>query len=275
MLQHVKLTTNLSLRIYGPRSMRVHAENMSVRTFLIAIAVSCQLNSCRADEQGATGDDLSKRLSQQIDQRNQQLADSPQNVQLYSSRGDAKFFLGDFAGALADYEKMVELDPQEDRSHWRRGIAYFYNKQYDAAASQFNRYHSFDNVDRENGIWRYLSHFESKGAEAAAKELLKYDKDDREPFGDVYKLFSGEVSGAEILGKITAAEITDSELEKRMFYANLYIGLNEAIHGRNETALKSLEEAAENSWAPRAGYGPHYMWHVARLHAKEIRKALD
>ena len=64
---------------------------------------------------------------------------------------------------MADYNRIVELSPQRDASHWQRGIAYFYAKDYKSAAGQFERYHSFDNVDRENGIWRYLSQHKAYG----------------------------------------------------------------------------------------------------------------
>ncbi len=208
-----------------------------------------------------------KRLKQQIEALTTQIKETPDIVGLYSQRGDAYFYAGEFKEAVADYSKMVELNPQSDVSHWRRGIAYFYANQYDMAAGQFDRYHSFDNVDRENGIWRYLSHYKSKGADAARKELLKYDKDDREPFGDVYQLFSGTLTGKQILDKIESAEITENEREKRMFYASLYVGLYDAVEGRSDSARKNLTRAAQNTWAPKAGYGPHYMWQVARLHA--------
>ncbi len=194
------------------------------------------------------------------------------NVNLYSRRGDAYFYSGQFNKAVADYSKMVELDPRTDTSHWRRGIAYFYTEEFDKAAAQFDRYHSFDSVDRENGIWRYLSHYQSNGKEAARKELLKYDKDDREPFGDVYQLFAGTMTAEQILLKIKTAEISDSEREKRYFYALLYVGLNDAVEGRAKSAKKHLTQAAENTWAPKAGYGPHYMWEVARLHALKFSK---
>ena len=213
-------------------------------------------------------------LRQQVNRLSEQIEESPEKTQLYSSRGDARFFLGDFKNALADYSKMVELSPETDRSHWRRGIAFFYVGEFDNAAAQFDRYHSFDDVDRENGIWRYLSHFRSKGAEAARKQLLKYEKDDREPFGDVYRLFSGEMTSQEILDKINDASIASKERQKRLFYANLYIGLNEAVHDRKESALEHLKLAEANLWARQAGYGPNYMWQVARRHATLIQEEL-
>jgi lipoprotein NlpI len=191
---------------------------------------------------------------------------SPRQVDLYSQRGDALLFLGRFKEAAADYDQMVELDAALDASHWRRGIALFYAGEFDKAARQFERYHSFDNVDRENGIWRYLCQYKADGAEAARAGLLKYEKDDREPFGDVYRLFEGAAAPETLIRRIEQAEISLSEREKRLFYAHLYIGLWHAVRERPEQARPHLLKAKENTWGPSAGYGPQYMWHVGRLH---------
>jgi|SRR5579863_993005 len=225
--------------------------------FWIAKNVSC------ADEERVT---LNKRFDEEIARFTEQIEKSPKSVELYSQRGDAYFFRGKFAEAVADYEKMVELQPDSEKSHWRKGIAYFYAKRYKDAATQFENYHSYDNVDRENGIWRYLSQTKALGRDKARQGLLKYEKDDREPFPDVYRLFSGELSGEEVLKRINEAKITPRDREQQLFYAELYIGLNDYVEGRLKSAEKHLGEAAKNNWGPKASYGPNYMWHVARVH---------
>lgn len=215
---------------------------------------------------------LRDKLDAQVARLTEAVQQSPDNVQLYSQRGDSYFFRGDFRSAVADYAKMVELDPQVDASHWRKGIAHFYADEYDQAAGQFERYHSFDNVDRENGIWRYLSQVQALGREKAREGLLKYQKDDREPFPDVYKLFAGEITPEQIIERIDAAKITDAEREKRRFYGHLYIGLNYAVENEPRKAAEHLREAVRNTWAPTAGYGPAYMWQVGRLHYELLTK---
>lgn len=190
----------------------------------------------------------------------------PRGVDAYSRRGDARFFRGDFREAVADYEKMVELDGTLAAPHWRRGIAYFYAGEYEKAAGQFEAYHSHDDVDRENGIWRYFSQAKAYGLEKARQGLLKYEKDDREPFPAVYQLFAGKTSPDEILKAIRSAKVDDSEREKRLFYAHLYIGLHHAVEGKPAQALPHLREAVANAWGPHAGTGPAYMWQVGRLH---------
>lgn len=187
------------------------------------------------------------------------------------ARGDAHFKLAEFAKSVAEYDRMVELDPTIEKGHWRRGIAYFYAGDYAKAAHQFEIYHSFDNVDRENGIWRYFSQYKALGKEKAQEGLLKYEKDDREPFPDVYQLFQGRKTAEEILEKIRKAEIGDEQREMRLFYAHLYAGLHEAITVGPARAREYLRKAVANPWGPKAGFGPNFMWHVGRLHYEQLK----
>lgn len=209
---------------------------------------------------------LKRELDEAVARATRAVEADPRSVEARSRRGDAHLFRGNFKEAVADYEAMVELDATLDAGHWRRGIAYFYAGQYEKAAGQFERYHSIDDVDRENGIWRFLSQTKAYGGEKAREGLLKYKKDDREPFPAVYQMFAGKVEPEEVLGSIRSAAIEDGEREKRFFYANLYIGLKLAVEGKADAATPYLRQAVANAWAPKAGFGPSYMWHVGRLH---------
>jgi lipoprotein NlpI len=180
-------------------------------------------------------------------------------------------FLAMFPEAVADYQKMSELDPASDASHWRLGIALFYASKPDKAAAQFDKYHSFDNVDRENGIWRYFSHYRAFGAEKAREQLLKYEKDDRPPFPEVYRLFEGNMTPEQVLAAIPD-KLDAKERQPRLFYSNLYIGLNHVVEGHSEPARPVLLKAIQNDWPRSAGYGPDYMWHVGRLQYFELLK---
>ncbi len=218
---------------------------------------------------------LTTRFQDVIEETTAEIVSSPGKISLYSARGDARFFSGDFEGAVADYEMMVRLDPQSEMSHWRRGIAYFYAKNYEKAARQFEIYHTYDDVDRENGIWRFFSQTKAYGLEKAREGLLKYKKDDREPFPDVYRLFAGDITPEGILERIGSAEISANEREKREFYAHLYIGLNHALHNRNDLARTHLAEAVKNNWGQAGSYGPHYMWQVGRVQYELLAQAED
>jgi lipoprotein NlpI len=209
---------------------------------------------------------LHARLDDAIDKSTRDIELAPKTVELYSRRGDLHFFRGRFAEAVNDYEKLVELRPAMEASHWRRGIAYFYSERYKDAIKQWDLYSTFDDVDRENGIWRFLSQTKASDLKTAREGLLKYKKDDREPFPDVYAMFAGKLTGDEVLARIQLAKIPAPQRDKRLFYAQLYVGLLDAVENRREPAIKHLREATANSWGRDAGYGPNFMWHVGRLH---------
>lgn len=218
---------------------------------------------------------MQKSFEKSAQELSDQIKNQPKEIDLYSQRGDALFFQGKFAAAVADYNHMVELDDKLETAHWRRGIAWFYAEDYEQAAHQFEIYHTFDQVDRENGIWRYLSQVKALGREQARQGLLKYAKDDREPFPSVYKLFAGDITPEEILNGINGAELTKEDRAKRLFYAELYIGLNYFVDDEPELAQTHLAAAVKNEWARKAGYGPNYMWHVGRLQEQILRTAAE
>jgi len=234
------------------------------------ITVVVFISHAAAAGQHPLSDDARRRMAREFDEAiaesTKRIAGDSKTVENYSRRGDAHFFRGRFSDAVADYDRMIELEPEMENQHWRRGIACFYAGQFDKAARQFERYHTFDSVDRENGIWRYLSQLRSVGRDKAREGLLKYEKDDREPFRDVYWLFAGKIEPDAILEKIRTADVSDQEREKRLFYAHLYIGLNHAVEDQPQLAVPHLQAATAAPWPREAGYGPRYMWHVGRLH---------
>jgi len=70
-----------------------------------------------------------------------EIATDPRAVEAYSHRGDCQLFLGRFSEAVADFEKMIALDPAQDAPHWRLGIAYYFAGQFAKSARQFEKYH--------------------------------------------------------------------------------------------------------------------------------------
>ncbi len=200
------------------------------------------------------------------------IADQPKAIDAYSRRGDARLFLGKFKGSSEDYEKMIELNPALDVSHWRLGIAYYYLSRFDKAAHQFEIYHNYDNVDRENGIWRFMSQTRLKNMEVARKGLLKYEKTDRPPYPWVYSLYAGDLKADEVYRKIDEGGFPDRYKERVLFHAQLYVGIFHELNGRDQEALKHLRAAAANEYGRATGT---YMWQVARVHYDLLQSRLS
>lgn len=197
-------------------------------------------------------------------------ANDQASINVWSRRADALFFLERFPQAVKEYEQMISIDPSIKKSHWRLGIAYFFNDQPKKAVQIFEGYHSFDDVDRENGIWRYLSQFKATNSKTAEQELFKYEKDDREPFPAVYKLFDGSMTAQQVIESIPA-NLPKSETEQQAFYIRLYCGMLSVVRKQNSDAIGHLEKAVLCQWPQTAGYGPNYMWHVARIQLNQLK----
>ena len=189
---------------------------------------------------------------------------NPTEVSSYSSRGDARLFLGNFLGARMDYEKMINLNPKLEVSHWRLGIAYFYLSDFSKAARQFEIYHQYDNIDRENGIWRFMSQYKKSGLKIARRGLLNYSQDDRPPYPWLYSMFAGGISPEEVFIKIKEQNFPKKDAIRVQFHAYFYVGIFLELTGDNPSrALEYLAQATTNEYGRQTGT---YMWHVARLY---------
>jgi lipoprotein NlpI len=195
----------------------------------------------------------------------------PPSLRLLSRRGDLRVFLGNFAGAIADYEGMIAQDPAQDAPHWRLGIAYYFDGRYAKGAAQFEKYHAFDNRDRENGVWKFFCQARGENIEVARKGLLHYTQFDREPFPSVYKMLAGEMRPSEVLEELAAKGLQNES--RVVFFAKYYVGVMEFLNGRKKEGHKLVEEAAALFNTETAGQdGPGYMWHCARLQAALFAK---
>lgn len=196
------------------------------------------------------------------------LAKSPDDLRLLSGRGDRRLFLGRFAEAVADYEKMIALDPAQDAPHWRLGIAYHFAGDFAKSARQFQKYHAYDDRDRENGIWKFLADARTSNLEAASRAMLPYTRFDREPFPALYEMFAGRTTTDAFLADLKKRNLDRDE--RVMFFAHYYAGLNEQWLGRRARALELLRLAVASPWGRTAEGGPAYMWQCARLHFEKL-----
>ncbi|MEA3211414.1 MAG: lipoprotein NlpI [Chthoniobacter sp.] len=208
-------------------------------------------------------------LESDVETCNKALATKPDSLPLYSRRGDCHLFLGHAAKAIADFEKMIALDPAQDAPHWRLGIAYFFAGDFAKSARQFEKYHAYDGSDRENGIWKFLAQARQEGVEKARAGMLVYNRFDREPFPALYEMFAGKKTTAEVFSEIASKGLGNDD--RVMFFANYYTGLNEDLLGHREKARELLRKALASPWGRTAEGGPTYMWQVARLHAERLK----
>ena len=238
---------------------------------LTSIAAVCLASCSLAAEPAA---DLDGELKKALADAEKRVAADSTDVRALLDRGDALFFLGRFDEAVRDYDRMLELDPTLGPMHWQRGLALHFAGRYDDAAKQFERYYELDKSDRENGIWRFYAQVEKDGVETARKALFPYEQPDREPLPIVYRMCQGDATPEQVLRSVETAGVAGAEKQKRQFYADLYVGLDAAIVRDDPNAARPLlDRAIENPWPRKAGYGPNFMWHIARLSRDRLAAA--
>ncbi len=240
-----------------------------------ALLLACSVTLSWADEVDVLTDEKRIRLRAEFTERaaaaEAALAGDAQSVSAYSARGDARLFLGEFAGAVADFEKMIALDPAQDAPHWRLGIAYYFAGDFAKSARQFEKYHAYDGRDRENGIWKFLAQAKGEGIEKARAGMLVYTRFDREPFPSLYEMFAGKKSPDEVLAEVAKKGLADNA--EVMFFANYYGGLEEDLRGHRARAVDLLGQAVASPAGRDARGGAGYMWQVARLQWERLRTA--
>lgn len=192
----------------------------------------------------------------------------PKSADNYDARGGEYFKLGEIERSLADFDQAIELDPNRARGHWQRGISLYYAGKYDDGQKQFEAYQTFDDNDVENAVWRYLCMARAEGVDKAAADILKIKRDTRVPMMQVYALYQGDLKPEDVLKAAKAGEPGETELNNRLFYAHLYLGLYYDAGGDAKKALEHVAAAEQH----RIG---HYMWDVARVHAERLRAAAE
>jgi lipoprotein NlpI len=189
----------------------------------------------------------------------------PKDAASVQHRGLLHFKAGQVEASIRDFDRYIELRPDRKVSHWQRGISYYYAGKYDEGRRQFEGYQDFDSNDVENAVWRFMCMARQGGIEKARKVILKIGDDRRVPMRQVYDLYKGDLKPDDVLAAARADNPSKDQLNSRLFYAHLYVGIWYDLVGDRKQALEHLNRAVEH----RIG---HYMWDVARIHRDLLKK---
>jgi len=207
---------------------------------------------------------LIEKLVGQLKEANEGLKKNPSSQGYLSNRGDVYLFLDAYPEAIADFEKMIKLQPDLDAQHWRLGLAYYFAGQYDKAERQFQKYYAYYGLDRETGIWKFLAQEKIDGIDKARAEMLTYKEFDREPFPELYDMYAGKRAPDDVLAELDKKELTKDEQVK--FFANYYVGLYEDLLGHKQRALELLRKAVDIMPQRETVY----MWNIARIQWEQL-----
>jgi lipoprotein NlpI len=208
---------------------------------------------------------LLKRPALAIPDFTQSLKLEPSSTSLYQVRGEDYFRVGRFKESVADFDRYLELVPGQKPYHWQRGISLYYAGEFGEGRKQFELHQTVNAHDVENAVWHFLCTTRASGLEKARAALIPIEGDSRIPMSQVHGLFAGKLKPADVLEAARAGNPPAKELNNRLFYAHLYLGLYFEAIGDSSAAREHIFKAASEFNAD------HYMGDVARSHAAVLR----
>lgn len=198
--------------------------------------------------------------------QNKLLELAPHRADLKLGRGVSHFMLGHIAECLKDFDAYVAVYPQQSPQLWQRGIALYYAGKFDEGAKQFEEHRTVNPDDVENSAWHFACVARSKGVEAAKKVLIPSAGDARVPMMKVLDLYAGKATIDDVFAAAKDPALKNRTLPTRMFYAHLYVGLYYDATGEPAKAKEQMAIAAEKYVLT------DYMHGVAKVHGMVERK---
>jgi lipoprotein NlpI len=178
-----------------------------------------------------------------------------QDVRAALDRAIDDFRAGRIEQSLAGFDRVAVLSPADAPYLWQRGIAQYYAGRYRDCRDMFISHRRVNPDDVENAVWHFLCVARAESPEAARKQLLPVGPDGRVPMREVYQMFQGAMTPADVL----KAAGTDPTAQ---FFARLYVGLYREATGDPAGGRAQIEIAADARFARVGGY----MHDVARVH---------
>jgi lipoprotein NlpI len=178
-----------------------------------------------------------------------------QGTRAMLDRAIEDFRAGRIEQSLAGFDRVALLSPGDAPYLWQRGIAQYYAGKFRECRDMFISHRTVNPDDVENAAWHFLCVARAESPEAARKQLLPVGPDARVPMREVYQMFQGRMTQAQVM----KAAGSDASAQ---FFARLYTGLYLEATGDAAGGRAQIEVAAEDRFARAGGY----MHDVARVH---------
>ena len=242
--------------------------------FQVAIGISAQDEKQNKSDENKMAEQIVAELNTALRKNDHQAVEKlvtslleikPKMASGYYHRGRARFCMGKIKECCEDFDQYIKLEPSASNRQWERGIALYYAKRFKEGAQQFEEYQTYHDNDVENSTWRFLCVAKTEGIKKAQDTLLKIKNDRRIPMMKIYAMYQGKAKPADVMAEATkekagGEKLDDASLNRRKFYAHLYIGLYHEATGKKELAKKHILLARKHKI-------DHYMWDVANIHA--------
>src|SRR5688572_6925595 len=180
-----------------------------------------------------------------------------QDVRAIMNQAVADFRAGRIAQSVDGFDRVARLSPADAPYLWQRGIAQYYAGKFRECRDMFVSHRTVNPDDVENAAWHFLCVARAESPDAARKQLLPVGPDARRPMREVYRMFKGDLTQAQVMAAAGADPVAQ-------FFARLYIGLYLEATGNRDAGRAQIEIAAEDRYARAGGY----MHDVARVHLR-------
>ena len=208
--------------------------------------------------------DNQRRYGEAIRDLDVLIAIDPQSAEARYRRAVAHFCDGGVKAANTDFERYLELRPQDRPYRWEYGISLYYAGRFQDGVDLFASHQTVNSNDVENAAWRYLCMARADGVEKAQRELIPIEGDARVPMKEIHALYRGELRPEDVFAAAEKGELSAARRKMQQFYAHLYVGLYYEVNGQNELAARHLREADQRQIS-------HYMWDVAHVHVARLK----
>ena len=176
-------------------------------------------------------------------------------------RGRERLRLAEFSQAVDDFDQYIRLKPAIATRMWERGIACYYAGKFKEGVQQFRDYQTYHGNDVENAVWFVACLAKVDGLKKAQTQILPIPFDRRVPMMEIYNLYRGAGTAEQVMEAVKKGDPTPQQLNDRLMYAHLYLGLYYELLGDEAKSLAHMKTCAEQH------KNGNYMWDVARVHA--------
>ena len=158
-------------------------------------------------------------------------------------------------------------------------MAYALLGSYEEARKKFEWHWTVNAEDMEVAFWHYLCVARMDGLESARENLIEVTGEERVPMPEIYRLFKGGGSEADVWLAVEEGDPNKNERNQREFFANYYLGLYKQATGKLELADELIGKALEIAKS-NEGYigdspgGQLRAGDIARVHSKQLQLQL-
>lgn len=192
----------------------------------------------------------------------------PDTLQHQFFRGNVSFAAGDMTQSVAAFDEVIRLSPASKPQLWQRGLSLYYASRFADGVKQFETHQTVNSQDVENAVWHLLCAARVSDVDQARTKLIPITGDTRVPMSQVYEMFAGRMTPAEVLkaASKTTHRIQEGDSQHRLqqYYAHLYIGLFYEMQEKPVEAKASMERALKFNPLPK----DNFMGVVADVHLR-------